>query len=537
MDYIFLLTGRKFRHIDINANVNKVNIKKDSIPQGQEPTHQQHEKVEPQTHSSEEDDGFTSSHSKSTQEEQDLSDYQVAWDGLDDPLNPKNWPMWKKNLTLTIASFIAIVITANSSIFSAGGGVAAKQYHVGAAVGDLCSAVFLLGFAAGSVIFAPLSEVYGRLPIYSCTLIIFTLFQIGGGLSQNIWSLIIFRFIHGFFACTPMSACGGTVSDLYSPVERTSALLFFCACAFVGPLTGPTIGGFITDSKLGWRWDFWINMIWAALTWVIVIFVMPESHGSTILDFKARYLRKTTSCSLWYNEHERQRSVTNAIRTSLTRGIKLLSTEAIVQAICLYLVFVNVLLYMVNVGYPMMFAQYGFNPGEEGLAMLGVDVGIFVGFAFTPLIHIHYKKRFKLNNGNVRPEDRLWPLFFGSFFIPIGLFWLAWTCYPSVHWAAPLVSGVFLGWGFLYVLQACYAYLVDSYHELAASALAVGTTTRYAAGGGMTVVARPMYNNLNYHWATSLLAFIGCALVPIPFLFFFFGKRIRQRSSHAYKGG
>ncbi|KAL2311871.1 Membrane transporter [Schizosaccharomyces pombe] len=547
MDYIFLITGYKYRHLNLEAyNAKSRAIENEKRYLGNDrnlPSHRERGKVESNPNSSDEEDLTSTNNTRSsdnttsdTEDDSGEDSYQVEWESGKDPLAPENWPMWKKIYTLLVASFIAIVITANSSIFSDGGGIAAQQYHVGATVGDLCSATFLLGFAAGSVLFAPLSEVYGRLPLYSVTLVIFVVFQIGGGCSKNIWSLVIFRFFHGFFGCTPMSACGGTISDLFNPIQRTGALLVFSAAAFVGPLVGPVMGGYITESKLGWRWDFWINMIWAGLTWVIVCFTMPETHSETLLDFKARYLRKKTNCDKWYNEHEHQRDPAYAIRTALTRGVRLLCTEPIVQAFCMYLVFINILLYICMVGYPLIFYQYGFNAGEVGLAILGILVGILLGLALTPIIYVHYRRRYEMRDGNICPEDRLFPLFFGSFFIPIALFWLGWTCYPSVHWAAPMVSGIFLGWGFLYVLAVCYSYLVDCYHEMAASALSVATFTRYAAGGGMTIVARPMYNNLNYHWATSLLAFVGCGLVPIPFIFFFWGRRIRQRSPHAYKG-
>jgi hypothetical protein len=42
-----------------------------------------------------------------------------------------------------------------------------------------------------------------------------------------------------------------------------------------------------------------------------------------------------------------------------------------------------------------------------------------------------------------------------------------------------------------------------------------------------------MYDKLGYQWATALLAFLTLAMLPFPYLFFKFGKRIRGQSKFA----
>lgn len=44
---------------------------------------------------------------------------------------------------------------------------------------------------------------------------------------------------------------------------------------FIGPVIGPFIGGFLTTSDLGWRWIFWIMMIFAGAVFVILVLFMP----------------------------------------------------------------------------------------------------------------------------------------------------------------------------------------------------------------------------------------------------------------------
>lgn len=74
--------------------------------------------------------------------------------------------------------------------------------------------------------------------------------------------------------------------------------------------------------------------------------------------------------------------------------------------------------------------------------------------------------------------------------------------------------------------------MLDLYGPLyGASAMAANGLTRYLGGAVFPLFTFQMYEALGIAWATSLLAFIGLALLPIPFVFFRFGPKIRN-SSH-----
>ena len=62
------------------------------------------------------------------------------------------------------------------------------------------------------------------------------------------------------------------------------------------------------------------------------------------------------------------------------------------------------------------------------------------------------------------------------------------------------------------------------------SALAANTFVRSLAGAGFPLFATPMYHKLGVPWATSLLGFLGVAMIPMPILFYIFGKKIRDMS-------
>ena len=94
--------------------------------------------------------------------------------------------------------------------------------------------VFLFGFGGGPLILAPLSETFGRKPIYVVGFSVFTLTQIACALSTNIKMLIGFRFVSGLFGSASISNGGGTISDMYDAFERARVVGWY----LLGPLTG-----------------------------------------------------------------------------------------------------------------------------------------------------------------------------------------------------------------------------------------------------------------------------------------------------------
>jgi DHA1 family multidrug resistance protein-like MFS transporter len=78
-----------------------------------------------------------------------------------------------------------------------------------------------------------------------------------------------------------------------------------------------------------------------------------------------------------------------------------------------------------------------------------------------------------------------------------------------------------------------YEYIIDSYGEHAVVALASITLLRYLIAGGMTMVARQMFENIGVHWTLTLLGLIAAVLTPGPFLLRKYGYNLRRKSKYA----
>lgn len=95
--------------------------------------------------------------------------------------------------------------------------------------------LYVLGIGIGPMFMSPLSEMYGRVPVYHASTTIFVAFIIGNALSKNTAKLMVFRFISGCAGGTPMALGGGTIADITSVQQRALAMALFS----MGPLAGP----------------------------------------------------------------------------------------------------------------------------------------------------------------------------------------------------------------------------------------------------------------------------------------------------------
>jgi MFS family permease len=105
----------------------------------------------------------------------------------------------------------------------------------------------------GPLVVAPLSEMFGRVPIYNLCNLGFVLFTMACALAPGMGSLIAFRFLAGCFGIAPITNGGGTIADLMIPEKRGSAMSIWAIGPLLGPVIGPVCGGFLAEAK-GWRW-------------------------------------------------------------------------------------------------------------------------------------------------------------------------------------------------------------------------------------------------------------------------------------------
>ncbi len=185
----------------------------------------------------------------------------VWWDGPNDPENPRNWGTLKKNINVGLISLLCFVTPVASAMFAPGIPKVMEDFHNNNnELAAFVVSIFVLGFALGPIVLAPISEIYGRQIIYFVTNVLFVIFTLACAVSNSLGMLIGFRFLAGAAGSTPLANGGGTISDLIEQERRGAAMAVFAIGPLLGPIIGPVAGGYLAQAE-GWRWVFWVIVI------------------------------------------------------------------------------------------------------------------------------------------------------------------------------------------------------------------------------------------------------------------------------------
>jgi MFS family permease len=112
------------------------------------------------------------------------------------------------------------------------------DFDVSSVISILPFSFYVLGLAFGPMIGSPLSESWGRRRVYQICLPPFALFILGSGFAKSIGTLIICRFLAGFFGSPALSIGSATISDIWPPAERAVPMAAYVAAPFMGPALG-----------------------------------------------------------------------------------------------------------------------------------------------------------------------------------------------------------------------------------------------------------------------------------------------------------
>jgi multidrug resistance protein len=457
-------------------------------------------------------------------------DVLVNFDGPDDPYNPMNWTFKKKVITTALYGFTTMGATWASSVYSPGIEAIAKEFDVGTEVSTLGLTLLLLGFGVGPLLWAPLSEMYGRKAAVFIPYFIAAVFSFGTATAKDIQTVLITRFFSGFFGSAPVTNTGGVLGDIWSAEHRGVAIVGYALAVVGGPILGPIVGGAVVQSYLGWRWTEYLTGIFMLFILLIDLIFLDESYPAVLLVYKARRLRHETGNWALHAKHEEwDISFKELGQKYLIRPFQMLMTP-ICFSVALYASFVYGILYANLGAFPVEFQEErGWNLVVGALPFLATLIGILIGAVTNVLNQKYYVKRYFANNRRAVPEARLPPMMIGSVVFAAGLFIFAWTSDKSITWVAPCIGAILIGYGFFTIFQAALNYLIDTFPLYSASAVAANTFLRSVFAASFPLFTTPMLHNLGIGWGMSIFAFLAVVLIPIPYLFFVYGKRIRAR--------
>ncbi|KAL3431618.1 major facilitator superfamily domain-containing protein [Aspergillus tetrazonus] len=372
----------------------------------------------------------------------------VDWDGPDDSENPNNWSSTRKiTATLTVA-LISILTPLGSSMVAPGTSQLMDEFHFTSdVVGAFVVSVYLLGYAIGSLILAPLSELYGRMPVYHVCNILYLVWTVACALAPNLSAMIFFRLIAGMAGSAPLTTGAGTLADMIPVEKRWLAMGAWMLGPVLGPVIGPIAGAYLAESA-GWRWTFWVLAIGAGVVTVLTAIFLRESYAYTILQRKTIRLRKETGNNELRSILDTGRSKRNTFAFSIFRPAKMLLLSPIVALLSIYIATIYGYLYLLLQHSLRSSMTPTTSPQETSLYLRLVK---------------------KDPNAEPKPEY-----------------------HREVHWIAPIIGTSLVGFGRLNAFTVASTYLVDAYTVHAASAVAAVTVLRSLGGAFLPLAGGPI---------------------------------------------
>ncbi|KAK9457407.1 major facilitator superfamily domain-containing protein [Dipodascopsis uninucleata] len=459
--------------------------------------------------------------------------YVVEFCGPDDPDHPQNYEVQKKLRITGLLGFTTLIVAWASSIYASAAAEIAKEYHIGITVSILGVSLYVLGFASGPLMWAPFSELRGRRVPLLIGIFGFAVFNTAVATAKDIQTIMICRFFAGFSGASCVTLVPAVIGDVCSNRWRGTSMALFVAAVMCGPFFAPVLGGFIVK-RLGWRWTEYVTSIFAWFCFCSALFLLEETYPPAILVSKASRLRLLTGN---WAIHARQETVElnmkELFEKNFSRPIRMLVQEPILLLVTMYTSFIYGILYLMLEAFPIIFIEgYGMSTTVGELPYLGMVVGEAIGCCIFLLFEPYTIRMIEQNGGKPVPENRLLPAMIGSIDFTIGMLWLTWTgaYHDSVPWIVPTLSGIFIGSSIILLFLSLFNFILESYLTFAASAIAANTIVRSAFAAGFPLFANGMFHNLKTQWAGTLLGCIGFAMIPVPFIFYKYGSRLRKYS-------
>lgn len=295
-----------------------------------------------------------------------------------------------------------------------------------------------------------------------------------------------------------------------------------------------------------------VSTIFTGVLFILGSLLVPETYSPVLLRKRAAALSKLTGKVYKSKMEIDQGNVkfSHVFSTALQRPWVLLFREPIVLLLSIYLSIIYgvgtcpqishtsadfpKILYLLFAAYPVIFQEErGWSQGTGSLPFLAIMIGMILAVTYAIIDNKRYVKINHAHKGFAPAEARLPPACVGAVSITAGLFWFSWTSSPKIHFMAPIAAGVPFGFGMVIVFLSVFSYLIDSYVIYAASVMAANSVLRSLAGSCFPLFTDQMYHRLGAEWASSLTAFLALACMPFPFLFWKYGRPIREKCKYA----
>lgn len=300
----------------------------------------------------------------------------VDFDPNGDPENPMDWPAPYKwgIVTLLAAMAFTVTFTCVSLVPVANiivGDLDGSDSAASGSAAVLLVTIWELGEAAGPLFIAPLSEVYGRLPVMHTANVFFLALTVLSALSPTTTVLIVARALTGVAVASNVLS-PAIVGDMFPSEQRGAAMSLVQLAPLTGGAVGPAVAGAISQTA-GWRRSIWMSAGLAAACEVAFVLFFRETYKVPILRRRAARLRADTGNAALrtaFDAEGAERSWEH-MAESVLRPAAVLRSSFVLQIMSFYGSFLFSYFYVMSTTLPALLQNgYGFTPAETGLSFI-----------------------------------------------------------------------------------------------------------------------------------------------------------------------
>ncbi|VEU23572.1 DEKNAAC104483 [Brettanomyces naardenensis] len=455
------------------------------------------------------------------------------------PLKPRNWSTSKKLVYTILYGLATFSAQFNSATMASESYVNRMNqlYGLSAECALLGTSLYVLGIAFGPMVFAPMSEMYGRKLGVFVPFLISALFTFSTSISYNVPGIMVTRFLAGFFAGAPIVSSGGVLADIWDPSTRGAAVGLYAIFVSSGPSFGPIISSLLissNDSLQSWRIPQWFIGLVELSLFVVDVLSLHETYEPVLL---SRYAKQLRLDSKQWSIHSAQDAwhfdLKETLSIHMVRPFAMLATPIVfLMALFASYVFGLFYLFITNIDEAFFLAN-GWQGTIADLPLIAFFIGGVAGCLCNILWARKYAQIIEKKDGEPIPEERLPIMIMLGWLMPAGLFMFGWTCTSSIPWIVPCIAIVFIGIGFMTIFQNSLNYLIDSFPKYSASVIAANTFLRSVFAASFPLFGKQLYVNLGVGWGSSVIGFIALFMIPIPVFFYKYGRKIRAKNPYA----
>ncbi|CAL5865977.1 uncharacterized protein PFLUO_LOCUS184 [Penicillium psychrofluorescens] len=444
-----------------------------------------------------------------------------------DPVDPYNWPDWKKMANLILVAFHACMGTFTAAGIIPAYANMAEELGINMQQVSYLTSLQIAILGGAPLFWKPLSNRFGRRPIFLLSLICSLVCNIGCAKSTTYASVAACRALVAFFI-SPASAIGSAVvMETTFKKDRARYMGIWTLMITLGVPIGPFIFGFVTY-RVGYHWIYWILAMINGVQFILYLFLGPETRyvGSKVdpqrSSFKTQYLsirRIDPTPMSWYE---------------FVRPLTMVRHPSIMIPACAYAMVFLFGSILATVEVPQLLQlKFGLNAEQLGLQFLGVIIGSVIGEQMGGVLSdLWMSRRARRIDHKPDPEFRLWLSYIGFALTIIGaiVFLVCTQTSPAGHWSvAPIIGTAIGAVGNQIVTTVMITYAVDCFPQEAASIGVFITFVRQIWGFIGPFWFAPMFETVGIAPSAGVASALIVVVSVIPTIFLHWRGKIWRR--------